>query len=255
MKLSITAIKKFLIIVFWIGLWQIGSILVGSSILLASPFEVAGRIVQLIQTGAFWFTITNSFSKIMMGFILGMGTGILFAVICYRERLFYEVLSPVFILIRSIPVASFIVLLLVFINTRFLSTTVGCLIVLPVVFENVYSGLNMIEKNMLEMSEVFRVPFFKRLKYLYLPSLMPVLLTSVSVGVGFCFKSGVAAEVIGICRNTIGEAIYVSKINLETADVLAWTVIIILLSTLTEKSVRHMVSMVEKRHTINDRAS
>ena len=73
----------------------------------------------------------------MMGFILGMGTGILFAVICYRERLFYEVLSPVFILIRSIPVASFIVLLLVFINTRFLSTTVGCLIVLPVVFENV----------------------------------------------------------------------------------------------------------------------
>lgn len=246
MKLSTTLSKKILVIGFWLIIWQIGSVLIGSSILLASPLEVTGRIGSMVQTAPFWFTIINSFFRIMLGFVLGFTAGVLLASMCYRFSFFYDLFSPVLALIKSIPVASFIILLLVWVDSRFLSTVVGFLIVLPVVFENMSRGLKKMDKNMLEMSRVFNVPFNKRLRYLYFSSLQPYILTAVSVGTGFCFKSGVAAEVIGICRNTIGEAIYMSKINLETADVLAWTVVIVLLSSFTDRLTRRLVTKAEK---------
>ena len=55
------------------------------------------------------------------------------------------------------------------------------------------------------------------------------------VGIGFCWKSGVAAEVIGLANNTIGVHLYNAKVYLETPELFAWTVTIILLSVSIEK--------------------
>ena len=49
------------------------------------------------------------------------------------------------------------------------------------------------------------------------------------------FKSGIAAEVIGVPDGSIGEGLYLAKIYLSTAELFAWTFMIIVVSTLFEK--------------------
>ena len=248
MKQFITAGKKALIILFWILVWQGVSMLTASPIILSSPFAVAMRLFQMVKTRGFWLVILTSFLRIAAGFLCGLVLGCVLAVLCFKSAFFKEVLSPVISLLRSIPVASFIVLLLLWVNTKYLSIAVGFLIVLPVVFSNIYNSLSAMDKKMLKMSDIYKVPFFKRVKTLYLSSVLPGLLAAISVGIGFCFKSGVAAEVIGICKNTIGEAIYSAKVNFETVDVFAWTVVIVVLSTITEYAVKKLIKGMEERY-------
>lgn len=238
--------SKIGVICFWILIWQVVAMLVHSPLLLASPLEVGGRLISLISTWPFWITIGNSFVRIISGFLLALIMGTIIAICAYWSKWVYIFISPLFSVIKAVPVASFIVMVLMWVNSSYLSTVVGFLIVLPIVFENVYFGLESVDKNLLEMSLVFKVPFRKQIKYLYMEQLIPSILTAVSVGVGFCFKSSVAAEVIGICRNTIGEAIYMAKITFETADVFAWTVVIVTLSVLTSKAAKTFVNSVRK---------
>lgn len=237
---------KVLIIAFWVGIWEIGSSFIGSDILLASPFQVAGRLLELIRTTPFWFTIINSFLRIITGFTLGLVVGLTLAILSYASPFIKEVFEPVIGLIKSIPVASFIILLLVWISSKQLSVVVSFLIMLPVAFSNIYHSLCNTDKKMVEMSKVFNVPMNKRVRYLYFNAVMPGFLSAVSIGIGFCYKSGVAAEVIGICKNTIGEAIYTAKIHLETVDVLAWTIVIVVLSNVTERATKRIVAKMQK---------
>ena len=55
------------------------------------------------------------------------------------------------------------------------------------------------------------------------------------MALGICWKSGVAAEVIGLPDGSIGDALYRAKITLSTGELFAWTFVIILLSAGFEK--------------------
>ena len=80
---------------------------------------------------------------------------------------------------------------------------------------------------------------------------MPYLLTGCRLGLGLCWKAGVAAEVIGVPTGSIGEKLYHAKIYLNTPDLFAWTIVIILISFLFEKLflglVRKIMQAIERR--------
>ncbi len=84
------------------------------------------------------------------------------------------------------------------------------------------------------MSRVFRF-LFKRLRYIYIPAVHPYLLSSCRTALGMSWKSGVAAEVIGIPQASIGEQLYYSKLYLDTAGLFAWTFAIIVISAVFER--------------------
>lgn len=247
MKVS-TTVNRVAVICFWLLAWQLISMAVGSPLLLSSPVEVVGRLLDMIASLSFWATLLNSFIKILTGFMLGLTVGTVLALVCYKSGSLYSFIYPLIYVIKAIPVASFIVLALVWVTSAYLSIVTAFLIVLPVIFENIYSGFKSVDRGMLEMTSVFGVPLSKRIRYLYSDSLLPCFMSAVSIGIGFCFKAGVAAEIIGICKNTIGEAIYTAKITLETADVLAWTVVIVVISIVTQKLASGIVNAVMRRN-------
>ena len=109
------------------------------------------------------------------------------------------------------------------------------LMVLPVVYTPTLAGIRETDARLLEMAAVFRVPPAKRVRYLYVPAALPYFRSACTVGLGLCWKSGVAAEVIGITSGSIGEALYNAKILFSTAELLAWTVVIVLLSLAFER--------------------
>ena len=163
--------------------------------------------------------------------------GVLLAVAAGRLRVLEMLLWPYVTAIKSVPVASFIIICLIWLNTSQLAVFISFLMVFPVIYSNTLQGIRSADPALLEMARLYRVPFSRRLGYIYVPQVKPFLLSGCSVALGMSWKSGVAAEVIGVVGGSIGERLYESKVYFQTADLLAWTVVIVICSVGFEKLV------------------
>lgn len=233
--LCIKKVRKVLIVLFWLGVWQGAAWYINSSILLAGPFEVLKELAEDAGSLTFWRTAGNSFLRIFLGFFLAFSAAFLLGVLSVRFRVVEELLSPLLQFIKAVPVASFVVLLLIWSGSAWLSVWVAFLMVLPVIYQNVVSGIKHADKELLEMAKVFEMPFANRIRFVYMPALMPFLVSGCRAALGMSWKAGIAAEVIGTPDHSIGERIYMSKIYLNTAGLFAWTLVVICLSFLFEK--------------------
>lgn len=216
-------------------LWQGASVLIGSEILLASPLDVVVRFFEMLSEEGFYASIGFSFSRIAVGFLSGLILGILLALLGGRFAAVETLLWPYMVAIKSIPVASFVVIALIWLKSSNLAILISFLMVLPIVYINVLEGIKSVDEKMLQMASVFGMPFGRRLRFIWLPSVKPFLLSGAKISLGLAWKSGIAAELIGIPTGSVGEALYYSKLFLNTADLFAWTLAIVLLSVGFEK--------------------
>lgn len=222
-------------IIFALALWQFAAMTLDQTMLLVSPMKVIARLFTIWQEAGFFSTIWFSFRRIVGGFVLGFLLGLILGILAGRLRFVENLLWPFVLTIKSVPVASFVIISLIWLSSSELSVFISFLMVFPVIYSNVLTGIQSTDKKLTEMAELYRLPFRKRLLYIHMPQLKPFLLSGCSVALGLSWKSGIAAEVIGIPNGSIGEMLYESKIYFNTADLFAWTVIIVLISLGFEK--------------------
>lgn len=218
-------------------LWQAAAWTVGTELLLASPVRVLARLWELWLTADFWKTLLFTLSRIAAGFLLAFALGLLAALAAGRWPAVETLLWPYVTAIKTVPVASFIILCLIWLNSARLSVFISFLMAFPVLYSNVLEGLRNTDAKLLEMAALYRVSPWKRLVFLELPQIRPYLLSACSVALGLSWKAGIAAEVIGVVDGSMGERLYQSKIYFLTADLFAWTVMIVLMSMAFEKLV------------------
>jgi NitT/TauT family transport system permease protein len=233
---------KLFVVIFWIIVWEILSRIINEELFLPSFRSVILTVFELSKSQGFWISIVNSFVRIIAGFFLGLVMGALLAAISYKSKVIYELISPLLKMIKATPVASFIILALVWISSVNLSVLIAFLMVLPVSFSNILHGLNSTDVKLLEMAHVFRVGRWKRIKAIYFPAVVPFAISAISIGLGFGFKSGIAAEVIGRPANSIGVNLYEAKLYLMIKELFAWTLVIVFISVLFEKTVMILLS-------------
>lgn len=227
--------RRILIVLFWILTWRIADMVIQNDIIFAGPADVVRSFLSLIPEPDFWRSIGWSFGKISLGFGMAFVSGILIGSLAFQFRLLRDILEPVILLIKSIPVASFVILALIWIGSENLSIFIAFLVVFPILYVNTITGLQSTDPKLLEMARVFSVRLPERIRYIYLPALVPYLTSGCRIALGMSWKSGIAAEVIGVPTHTIGEHLYISKIYLATSDLFAWTIVIILVSAFFEK--------------------
>ncbi len=228
-------------------MWQIISMAVGQKLILVSPAATAVRLGELVLKGDFWQTVGASFLRIEAGFFLGLFLGAALAVAAAWLPFLEIMLWPFMTAVKSVPVASFIILCLIWLDRSGLSVFISFLMVLPVFYFNVLAGMRSSDTKLLEMADVFRIPGFTRFRYLYLPQLRPFLFSACQTALGISWKAGVAAEVIGIPAGSIGERLYEAKIYLDTAELFAWTAVVVFTSVLFEKVFMWLLKMAFER--------
>jgi NitT/TauT family transport system permease protein len=221
---------KLWAVAIWIGIWFAVSSLLGEEIILASPWQVILRLFELVQQADYWKRVGFSCARVMGGMLAGMALGVMLGTLAHFKKWFRGFLSPFIAFIRAIPVVSFIILALYMLTGDVLSCFITFIICFPVFYSNTVAGLAAADEKLLEMARFFKISIFKRLYAIYLPVLLGHLLSACEVAVGLAWKSGVAAEYIAIPAASIGRRLYDAKINLKSADMLAWTVTIVLLS-------------------------
>lgn len=233
-------------VLFWLLVWQFAAMLMDQPLLLVSPWDTLKRLSSLVLEPIFWKSIAFSVGKIMLGFGLSCVLGIVLAALAYRFRPVRQLLSPLTATIKAIPVASFVILALLWVSSKNLSILISVMIGFPVIYLNTLTGLDSIDHKLVEMAQVFRVPLRKKIGVVYFSQVLPFLRSGLNVAVGLCWKSGVAAEVIGIPSGSVGQQLYNAKVYLETADLFCWTVVIVLLSVACEKLLMLLFNQAER---------
>lgn len=220
---------------FWLAVWQFISMIVAQELLVPAPLVVLKALTRLAGTTEFWQSAGVSLIRIVSGFIGGIIFGSISAVMTTRFRLADMLISPMLRIIRATPVASFIILALVWIKTGRLPAFISFLMVVPVVWSNVEKGIRQTDIKLLEMAKVFRLGRLKTLVSIRIPSVMPYFMAACTTGMGLAWKSGIAAEVISRPDLSIGKQLQNAKIYLETPEVFALTITVVLLSIMLEK--------------------
>ena len=236
------ALRTLLIAAVWLAIWQVSAMLVGQELLIPAPAAVLARLWALCGQGAFWKSVALSMGRILLGYLLGLALGLLLgglSAFCPAAGAF---LSPLLAIIRSTPVASFIILVLVWLATDSVPVFTAMLMVLGVVWGNVSQGFASTDPGLLEMAKVYRLSRWQKLRHLYLPSMRPFFSAAALSSIGLAWKAGIAAEVICRPQFSMGRELYESKIYLEMPDLFAWTIAIILLSMALEQLFRRLLA-------------
>lgn len=229
---------------FWIALWFLVSRLIGKELLLPSPAQVAGRFWQLAASRAFWITLSCSILRVLAGILSAVVLGVLLAALTEKSAICKALFSPLMTLIKSTPVASFIILALIWLGREILPAFISALMVLPVVWANVSAGIAARNPALLELAKVYAFPRGRILRRITVPTALPYFRSALSSALGLGWKAGIAAEVLTVPRHSIGKMIYESKLYLETTSLFAWTLAVILVSLAIEHILLRLVRQI-----------
>ena len=223
-------------IAFWLVAWQLASMAVGSGLILAGPVDTSAALLRLLPSPAFWGHVGFSAARIIGGTLAGYVCAFALAALAWRTPVARTLLHPALSAIKGTPVACVVVLLLIWIGSRNVSAIAVFLLVLPGVYFPVLTGLDELDAKQCELFDVFGAGHLTRLLALVWPGILPYMTAASSTVLGMSWKAGVAAELIGVPTGSIGERIYQAKLLLETADLFAWTIVVVLLSWAFERA-------------------
>lgn len=238
---------KYLIpLAFWLSLWQIAAMIIDHSFLLPGIPETLSALGKLLFKPSFYKVIILSAGRVIFGLLFGIGVGTSLALLCNRFEIIKHIFLPIIRIIKSTPVASFIVVLWVLMSGDALSIFIGFLMVMPIIFQNVTDGLSSIDKGLLEVAQIFEFSRAKRFKLLTLPAIRNYLSPAIITASGLCWKAVIAAEIIAYTKQSIGQMINDAKYNSDSPTIFAWTVVIIVLSIALEKIAEILMRRDEK---------
>jgi len=247
--------KIILIALFWIGVWEIAALIVSKPLFFPSPFHVIIKLGELVITKVFLISVLYSLSRVGLGIIIAIISGFIIAIIYSFSKIAYDVLFPLVTVIKSTPVASFIILIWIFIGNNATPVVISALMVFPIVFANVYQGIKNVDVGLIEVCKTYKLSRKKIIKALYIPSVIPYFTSALLSSIGLGWKAGIAAEVLCTPLKSIGKAIFESKIYFEYVDLFAWTASVIILSLIFEKLLTKLLNKILSKFTVKQGGS
>lgn len=237
---------KLGVLLFWLAVWEILARLLNFSFIIPSASETILTFFGLFAKAIFYKSVLLSIIRILSGYILGLLLGLLLGFVTHKSTIIRHTASPIMNLLRSTPVASFIMILWFLLSDEMIPITIGMIMVMPIIWQSTVSGLESIPSDLLEVSAVYNFSKKKKLKILILPALYKYLIPSVITSSGLAWKAGIAAEIITYTSNSIGQHIKNSKDSFDGANLFAWTIAVMLLSLLIEFAIKKALRKVKK---------
>ncbi len=230
-------LRRILIALFWILLWQGAISLANLNLLIAvpTPVSTASAFLRLCKESEFWLSAVSSLYRVLAGYLLAVIVGTVFAFLSDKFTFLGEFFSPVLRLMRAVPVAAFIILVFLWVPDQNIPGLIAFLTVLPLIWSNCHQALSTVDKSLTEMARVMGMKKSGAFRYIVFPSIKPAYTASLVTGLGFAWKSGVAAEVISRTEISLGNLLWVGKNSIDYDEVFAVTAVIVIFSIVLEQ--------------------
>ena len=220
---------------FWLAVWVLVAALVAQPLILPGPGAVAVALLRLVWDAGTWAILAGSGARILGGLALAAVCGGVLAGVSVRSRTFSRLVAPALSFVKATPVACVVVLLLIWLGSARVSIAAVFLMALPGVYFSLAEGLAQANKPLEQMFRLHGVRGWRLFCAHTWREVLPFVLSCARAVIGMSWKAGVAAELIGMAAGTVGERIYQAKLLIETADLLAWTVLVVAASWACER--------------------
>lgn len=222
-------------------LWEGVSYWIGKEIILPRPLSTAAILCQLVGSHEFWSHLKATLLRGLTGFAVSYLTGLFIGLISGVSRPFNIFFRPLLVAIRSTPSMALILMALIWFKSDLVTIFVIFLVVFPIVTQNVIEGISQIDGSLLEMARIYKVRPVRVFTELYLPAILPYLAAGAAAGLGLAWKVTVAAEVLAAPPRGIGTQMDNARIFLNTAEVFAWTLVLIGIGFLFDRALEMVI--------------
>lgn len=240
-------LKKLLILIFWVIIWELCSLFINNTILFPSPFGVFKTLCILIGKVYFWQSIFKSILRVVLGIFLSIIIGTVLGIISGMYKFIEELVNPLIITIKATPVISIIIIVLVWVTSSNVAILTSILMCFPLIYTNVLQGIKSVDKNLIEMANIYNVKRKYILKDIYIPAISSYIISGILMCLGIGWKVCVASEVLSTPRFSIGLNLLNAKSTLETEELFAWTIIVVLLSFVFEIIFKYYIAQLETK--------
>lgn len=239
---KINKFKDFIKNIFWpfVGLgiffiiWYIIARIINLELILPSPAESFKRLFILFEKSFFWQAVLSTLTRSIISFCISLVLGTILSILSYIFKPIKKIIAPIVVLLRSVPTMSIILISLIWFKNAVAPIVISTIITFPILYSGFMSSLDEIDRKVVEMSDFYHVPFIQKLLKLFLPYVAPSSLNAIQSGLSFNIKLIIAAEVLASTTQSMGRYMQVSKVYLDTAELLGWTIMAILISYLLE---------------------
>lgn len=229
---------KFLSIFFFLIIWEGVALYIDNSLLFPRVSEIFLSLKNLVASGDFILILWNTLSRFFISIVFSLILAIIFSVASYRYEVIGFLLFPFIIFLRAVPTIAIIIVVLIWSSVERVPIVVGMLILFPILYESILGGIKNVDKNLLKMSKVFKVPTKRVVRDIYIPSIYYSISSNIPSYIGLTFKVIIAGEVLSQESLSIGGEIFINKIYLESSNIFAWIIVVIVLNYLLEKGLK-----------------
>jgi NitT/TauT family transport system permease protein len=229
---------KFLSIFFFLIIWEGVALYIDNSLLFPRVSEIFLSLKNLVASGDFILILWNTLSRFFISIVFSLILAIIFSVASYRYEVISFLLFPFIIFLRAVPTIAIIIVVLIWSSVERVPIVVGMLILFPILYESILGGIKNVDKNLLKMSKVFKVPTKRVVRDIYIPSIYYSISSNIPSYIGLTFKVIIAGEVLSQESLSIGGEIFINKIYLESSNIFAWIIVVIVLNYFLEKGLK-----------------
>lgn len=229
---------KFLSIFFFLIIWEGVALYIDNSLLFPRVSEIFLSLKNLVVSGDFILILWNTLSRFFISIVLSLILAIIFSVASYRYEIVGFLFFPFIIFLRAVPTIAIIIVVLIWSSVEKVPIVVGMLILFPILYESILGGIKNVDKNLLKMSKVFKVPTKRVVRDIYIPSIYYSISSNIPSYMGLTFKVIIAGEVLSQESLSIGGEIFINKIYLESSNIFAWIIVVIVLNYFLEKGLK-----------------
>lgn len=231
---------SFISICLLLLLWQLTASYMNQPELIPSVPDLIKALFQLFATDTFYKSIFATVLRGISGILLSLAAAILAAFLFARYELLYELFQPLLTIMRSVPVISFILLALIFLDPEGIPLMIAFLTMFPLLAENLTKGIINLKPGLSLMASQFRISRKNKLIHIYYPQLKPFLFSGLVSAIGFGWRAIIMGEVLSQCAFGIGGEMKRAQLFISVPELIAWTIIAILISFLFDRGINRL---------------
>ena len=226
--------------------WYLASVIYNIPLIWPKPSVAFKELVAAFGEGAFWVGIGNTMLRAIFSFVLAFVFALLLALAAVKSRMFYKLFYPVVVLLRALPTISVIFICYIALKGWYRAVLIAFLVIFPTLFASFYTAIKNTDGELAEVGRVFGVkPLHVFFKFI-IPSVWASMYSDIVNTLSLTVKLIIAAEAVTSTSFSLGGLMAEVKAYIDMGRILAYTVVAIGLSYLTELLVRLITRCVKE---------
>lgn len=225
--------KEHLITIgLFIFIWQGLAAIVHNSILIPYPYETLQYLANAMKSFVFYEAIGLTLLRTAIGFFISLFLAFLLSTLSSMFPTFERLFEPIHVLLRTIPNVSYIILAIIWLGAEGSVTAVSFMILFPIFYNSFHNALIEQDQNVMDAEKLYEDTFWMRIRWRILPQLRMEMIRTGKTASSMGLKVGVMAEILSQVQFGIGRSVNYCRLGLDTAGIIAWTLVVIALSVM-----------------------